>query len=642
MTAFVTFACIFASSIVAPAHRHFEQQYGVSTILAVFPTSFFAIGLSLGTVCGAAGSMFVGRKLVLIISMPLSAVFTVACAFVGPFPGLVICRFLAGVFASPGVTVGSAVVSDVWSPEQRALPLLVFSTMMFLGLALGPLVGAFVIHFESWCWTQYVIVFTFAACVVPILAMRETSRRRITRRQHHEPISTVLSGEALKAALFAPLRMISTEPTVLLCGAHSGLVFATLYATFVVFPEVFAQAYGASITSQGLAFGGMLVGVATGLIVLIVNDLLVYRPRVGKWKSQTVMESEKDTATQCRTRSNSRISLQLSRTSKRLSTLSLTSRNTHSRPPSRMSWGVFGVNADADEPAQDLEKNINLAVAAADYLNSLPQNAGKRILPERILLILNKNSTFSDICIQLEAYGLQFPTADLAQALANGFSTASANNASEGVDASELAHARDIPRSSGTVALDWPLISRPATASPIPNAPSPVHLPSATAASSRTLLTTRPMSSQLDLVTPPSTTPPAEWHLLMALPGSVLTAGSLFMFGWTVKLWLPWIVPIIAMGIFGCGALLVFASLTQYIMACHGEKDSAAATAGVTVLQFLLGATGPLFAIPMYRTLGTAWATSTLGFITAAFGLVPWILIVFGPKLRKKRHRSRN
>jgi hypothetical protein len=48
----------------------------------------------------------------------------------------------------------------------------------------------------------------------------------------------------------------------------------------------------------------------------------------------------------------------------------------------------------------------------------------------------------------------------------------------------------------------------------------------------------------------------------------------------------------------------------------------------------LISVTTDLFVV--YDRLGIAWATSILGFISVALLPIPWILFIWGPKIRQK------
>lgn len=52
------------------------------------------------------------------------------------------------------------------------------------------------------------------------------------------------------------------------------------------------------------------------------------------------------------------------------------------------------------------------------------------------------------------------------------------------------------------------------------------------------------------------------------------------------------------------------------------------------LLRYISGAAFPLFTLQMYKTLGIAWATSLLAFIVVALLPVPWVLWIWGRRVR--------
>lgn len=131
-----------------------------------------------------------------------------------------------------------------------------------------------------------------------------------------------------------------------------------------------------------------------------------------------------------------------------------------------------------------------------------------------------------------------------------------------------------------------------------------------------------------------ASTPPPEYRLFTAFPGSMLIPISLFLFAWTARPSVPWIVPVIAEALFGIGQVLDFMSCTMYLMDTYGPLYGASAMAANTLLRYSVGFAFPLFVDQMYSKLGVDWATSLLGFISIALTLVPWCFWIWGPKLR--------
>lgn len=69
--------------------------------------------------------------------MSVFALFTLASGLVNTTTGLIVCRFFAGVFASAGLAMGPAMLRDIWTPAERAIPMALYSTMLLLGPAIG-------------------------------------------------------------------------------------------------------------------------------------------------------------------------------------------------------------------------------------------------------------------------------------------------------------------------------------------------------------------------------------------------------------------------------------------------------------------------------------------------------------------------
>ena len=61
---------------------------------------------------------------------------------------------------------------------------------------------------------------------------------------------------------------------------------------------------------------------------------------------------------------------------------------------------------------------------------------------------------------------------------------------------------------------------------------------------------------------------------------------------------------------------------------------AASALAANTVLRSLVGALLPLAGPTMYAKLGLGWGNSLLGFIAVAMLPIPWILLIYGERIR--------
>ncbi|KJA29613.1 hypothetical protein HYPSUDRAFT_31558 [Hypholoma sublateritium FD-334 SS-4] len=128
---------------------------------------------------------------------------------------------------------------------------------------------------------------------------------------------------------------------------------------------------------------------------------------------------------------------------------------------------------------------------------------------------------------------------------------------------------------------------------------------------------------------------PPEFRLEMALIAGPVFAISFFWFGWTsysrISLWAPLLsgVPV------GFSISWIFLSLFNYIIDAYLSVAASAIAASI-IFRSISGAAFPLFAKQMYDKLNPRWASSLLGFFAIALVPIPFVLIKYGPVLRKK------
>jgi hypothetical protein len=126
-----------------------------------------------------------------------------------------------------------------------------------------------------------------------------------------------------------------------------------------------------------------------------------------------------------------------------------------------------------------------------------------------------------------------------------------------------------------------------------------------------------------------------EARLYSALLGGFLLPIALFWFAWTARPSIHWICPVIASVPFSVGNVLVFYSAMLYMIDTYGPLGGASAVAANGLLRYALGAGFPLFIQQMYSKLGVDWATSLFAFISLLLLPIPWMLVKWGPELRR-------
>lgn len=152
-----------------------------------------------------------------------------------------------------------------------------------------------------------------------------------------------------------------------------------------------------------------------------------------------------------------------------------------------------------------------------------------------------------------------------------------------------------------------------------------------------------------------------------ACVGGPLFVVSLFWLGWTAKISVPWIVPLLSMIPYGVAYQMIFMSMinckfqqanpprrkTKAQMKC-GEHTmltfgffcrrldvadaygiyASSALAACAAARSVAGAVIPLAVASMVETLGIAWSCSLLAFISLGLSFVPLGFIIWGEKIR--------
>ncbi|KAF2705290.1 membrane transporter [Pleomassaria siparia CBS 279.74] len=111
---------------------------------------------------------------------------------------------------------------------------------------------------------------------------------------------------------------------------------------------------------------------------------------------------------------------------------------------------------------------------------------------------------------------------------------------------------------------------------------------------------------------------PPEARLPPAMLGAAALPIGLFWFAWTNDPSVYWLVSVSAGTLFGFGMVLLYMSLTNYIVDAY-LGYAASALAASTVLRSIAGAVFPLFTGKMYDALGIHWASSIPAFLALVF-----------------------
>jgi len=286
--AFDALAATMGSSIFSSATRVVSAEYHVATVVGTLGTSLFVFGYAFGPLLWAPFSELYGRKPPIIIAAFGFAIFSIAVAVAKDLQTIIICRFFAGIFGSSPLAIVAAVFADMFNNKMRGLAVAVFSATVFMGPLLAPFIGGFITESSlGWRWTEYISSFMgFIAFGLLLLFMEETYppvvlinkaaelRRRTKNWGIHakqEEIEVDFK-ELIVRNVSRPMRILFTEPIVLMITIYMSFIYGLLYLLLTAFALVFEGKYGWSAGVSGLAYFGMVTGEVIAFIAIVLSN----------------------------------------------------------------------------------------------------------------------------------------------------------------------------------------------------------------------------------------------------------------------------------------------------------------------------------------------------------------------------------
>lgn len=274
--------CIaFGSSIVTGGLGLIEEKYNVSLEVAILTCSIMVCGFAIGPLLWSPLSEIIGRRPVYIISLALYTIFNIPCALSPNIGGLLVSRFLCGVFSSSGLSLAGGTIADIWNIEQRGTAIAYFAAAPYCGPVIGPIVCGWINigshRLDLFFWVNMafsgvimIIVGLIPETYAPVILKRRAKKLR--KETGDENIITeqekvkLTFRDIVRTSLIRPITMILTEPVLDLMCMYIVLIYAMLYAFFFAYPVIFGKLYNYNDGQIGLMFIPILIGAGFALV----------------------------------------------------------------------------------------------------------------------------------------------------------------------------------------------------------------------------------------------------------------------------------------------------------------------------------------------------------------------------------------
>ncbi|KHN98939.1 Major facilitator superfamily domain, general substrate transporter [Metarhizium album ARSEF 1941] len=297
----------FASSAPSGCIPSIAEDFGISIEAASLTITLFLLGYCAGPLLFAPLSELYGRRWVFYITFTMYIAFNFLCAFAPNFGSLLAGRFLTGTLVSAPLSNAPGVLADIWRPLERANAMALFSTMVWIGPALGPVVAGFLELKKDWHWAFYVLIWlgagtwlimlTIPETHAPTILLHKAKRIRKARIPGYEEVKAPaeMQDRSIRSVFGVALTrpwIILFDPISLLCAIYLAVVYTLLYMLFSIYPIVFQERRGWNSGVGELPLIGTVVGaVLGGSIVLLDTRRRSNKTKKGEAKAED-MEPE--------------------------------------------------------------------------------------------------------------------------------------------------------------------------------------------------------------------------------------------------------------------------------------------------------------------------------------------------------------
>ncbi|MCC2113636.1 MAG: multidrug effflux MFS transporter [Hyphomicrobiales bacterium] len=243
-----------STDMYLPSLPAIAEVFGSDTARVQLTLSLFLTGFAVGQIVYGPISDRHGRKPVLIASLALYAVASLACAFAPTIEALIAARFVQAVGACGPIVLARSVVRDLYAGARAGQELSRMGSIMGVVPAIAPILGGFLQTGFGWQASFLVAaLFGLAAAAAVRFRLPETLQTRLA-----EPLSFLAIfrafGEIGKNAGYRAY-------VAIVCASYAGL-FAFISGSSFVLQDV----YGLSEIAFGVSFSLAVIGYITGTL----------------------------------------------------------------------------------------------------------------------------------------------------------------------------------------------------------------------------------------------------------------------------------------------------------------------------------------------------------------------------------------
>lgn len=226
-------------NIYLPARPAAQAEFKASAFATGLTVSLAGVAFAIGLLCYGPWSDRRGRRPAILTGLGLFTVGTAVAASATSMTMLIAGRVIQALGSAAGVTVGRAVVSDVFPREDIARSLAYLTMVVAVANALAPSAGGLLTHWYGW----RAVFAALLAAAAGVVYWTASSLPETLRPLSHPPPSSGITRT---------ITALLCEPTFLACALQNIVVYSAFLVFASYMPFVMTRALGASVASYGV------------------------------------------------------------------------------------------------------------------------------------------------------------------------------------------------------------------------------------------------------------------------------------------------------------------------------------------------------------------------------------------------------
>ncbi|GIK07204.1 hypothetical protein Aspvir_002860 [Aspergillus viridinutans] len=282
MTLFIGLATTAYSSGIS----RMTAEFGVSSEIGQFGLFTFNFTCALAPLFLAPFCELAGRRVVYVGAYVLFAIMFIGLALGQNIATIIVCRALLGLFGCVGTILVGGTFGDMYTPNQRAVPMATFSYVAILGTVGAPIYAGFIDETLGWRWIEGIqglanvpLTIIIALCLretrgsvtlarrAKLLRQQTGDDRYVTQKDLEAPgLKEMLHNSSVKA-----IHMLVTEPVVLAFGLWISFAWFLTFLFLSVIPITFQEKKGWSEGLAGLPYIALCIGTTLGFALNLLQ-----------------------------------------------------------------------------------------------------------------------------------------------------------------------------------------------------------------------------------------------------------------------------------------------------------------------------------------------------------------------------------